>query len=225
MGKVIFFDVGGTLIRTARPVGYYYAEMASHYGVKADELVLQEGFKAAWKEMKSRDPVLGSRVQDDKAWWKSLVRKTWENQALSDTFPFDDYFEELYNWFERPEVWRIFPEVEECLIFLQNQGYRLGILSNWDLRLRKILQGLELGVYFEDMIISSEVGVEKPHALIFNIALERFKIKASQAVLIGDEPDFDQLGAVKAGWQVGLVQRPEVDLFHVLVSMGLKEGC
>jgi putative hydrolase of the HAD superfamily len=216
MDKVFFFDVGGTLIRTARPVGYYYAEMASHYGLRADAELLQEGFKKAWKELKPRDPVQGQRIQDDKGWWKSLVRLAWSQQTLPEAFPFDDYFEELYRCFERPEVWRLFPEVEQTLHRLKKRGARLGILSNWDRRLRTILRGLEISDYFEDMIISSEVGVEKPHGKIFEIAQKRFNIEASQAVLVGDDPEFDQVGALAVGWQVVLVKRPFLDLAGAL---------
>jgi putative hydrolase of the HAD superfamily len=219
MDKVIFFDVGGTLIRPARPVGCYYAEMASHYGIQADAEILQEGFKFAWKEMKPRDPVHGPRVQDDKGWWKSLVRLAWTHANLPEAFPFDDYFEELYRWFERPEVWRLFPEVEDCLRDLKTKGFRLGVLSNWDRRLRTILNGMELSDYFEEMIISSEVGVEKPHGKIFEIALERFKIGPSQAMLIGDDPDFDEAGARAAGWDYAVLRRPEFDLRDALAKM------
>jgi putative hydrolase of the HAD superfamily len=216
MDKVIFFDVGGTLIRPAQKVGFYYVQMASHYGVRAEAGLLHEGFKRAWEKMKPRDPVEGARVQDDKAWWKSLVRLAWVDVNLPDTFPFDDYFEELYQCFERPEVWRIYPEVEGCLLQLKEKGYRLGILSNWDRRLRTILSGLELSPYFEEMIISSEVGVEKPHRKIFDLALERFQIEASQALLIGDEVEFDAMGAQAVGWQYALVDRPEIDLTAAL---------
>lgn len=224
MDKVLFFDVGGTLIHPARSIGFYYAEIASHYGLKADEQQLSACFKKAWAEMKLRDPAAGSRVLDDKAWWKDLVKKTWQEMALPESFPFEDYFEELYALFARPDVWRLYPEVETCLISVQKRGYRLGILSNWDKRLRAILKGLELDQYFEHIIISSEVGVEKPHPEIFRIATEIFKISPDHAILIGDEPEFDQLGAWNAGWQVGLVRRPEVDLNDVLVSMILKEN-
>jgi len=219
MDKVVFFDVGGTLIRPAREIGCYYSEMAAHYGVQTDAALLTEGFRQAWQDMKNRDPVAGPRVLDDKGWWKSLVRLSWSRAGLPEAFPFDDYFEELYRWFERPEVWRIFPEVEECLAELRVRGYRLGILSNWDRRLRTILSGLELSGFFEDMIISSEVGVEKPHPRIFDIARQRFQIKSSEAILIGDEPAFDGAGAISAGWTHVVLKRPEIDLRDALAKV------
>ncbi|NJK90360.1 MAG: HAD-IA family hydrolase [Blastochloris sp.] len=218
MNQVIFFDVGGTLIRLAQPVGYYYAEMAWHYGLRADALILQEGFKRAWKSLEPRDPVAGNRIKDDKGWWRSLVLEAWSQHPRPEAFPFNDYFEELYGYFARPGIWKIFPEVEGCLSELRQRGYRLGVLSNWDRRLRSILSGLELMDYFEDCVISSEVGVEKPHLGIFQIAMERFKIEASQAILVGDEPRFDEEGARSAGWGIRLVDRPGRDLRDVLAD-------
>jgi putative hydrolase of the HAD superfamily len=224
MDKVLFFDVGGTLIRTAQPVGFYYAAMASHYGVKAEAEELQAGFKKAWKKNALRDPVEGARVKDDKAWWKSVVKDSWAESILPESFPFDDYFEELYAWFERPELWRVYPEVEGVLEELRSEGVRMGVLSNWDRRLRTILKGLELDFYFEAMLISSELGVEKPHRLIFDKALECFQIKAGQAVLIGDEEVYDQAGAIAAGWNYALVRRPEKDLRDALAELRQKCG-
>ena len=53
---------------------------------------------------------------------------------------------------------------------LSERGYRLALLSNWDQRLRGLLQALDLAAHFEVMIISGEVGVEKPDIEIFRIA-------------------------------------------------------
>ncbi len=214
--RVVFFDAGGTLIRTAAPVGHYYALVASHYGLHADEEALQKGFKRAWLEMKPRDPVQGARVMDDQAWWKGLVRRSWQGQGMPADFPFEDYFQEVYALFARPELWRIYPDALLALDMLHVKGLRCGVLSNWDRRLRAILEGLDLSRHFEHLVISSEVGVEKPHPLIFQRAQELFGIQASEALLLGDDDLFDGEGGRRAGWRLGLLQRPETDLMDVL---------
>lgn len=220
--KFIYFDAGGTMLRTAKPVGQIYADIAQHYGWSADGEFLQKSFLHAWRAMKPRDPVEGARVRDDKLWWKTLVKRTWSVYSqMPDYFPFDDYFEEVYQVFERPEMWRLYPEVEECLCALKNKGLALGVLSNWDRRLRGILQGLEIMDYFCEIVISSEVGVEKPHPHIFDIAQKRTGFISESVLLIGDDKLFDQQGAESVGWKVEIVNRPHQTIDTILAKLHL----
>jgi putative hydrolase of the HAD superfamily len=221
--KVVFFDAGGTLIHTAKPVGYYYALMAKHYGVDANGEALQAGFKQAWAKMKPRDPMDGARVMDDRAWWAELVKASWlaAGSPLAADFPFEPYFEEVYQLFAREEVWRIFPDAAFALEKLREKGVRCGVLSNWDRRLRLILRGLELEYFFERVIISSEIGVEKPHPGIFRHAEKTFGIQPAEALLLGDDEIFDGWGARSAGWQVELIERPDNDLTNSLVRLNI----
>ncbi|MEM9446313.1 MAG: HAD-IA family hydrolase [Verrucomicrobiota bacterium] len=217
--KFIFFDAGGTLLRTARKVGVIYAEVASHYGWQGDGEFLHRSFIHTWKQMKPRDPQEGARVMDDKGWWKEVVRRTWSvYPQMPQDFPFDDYFEEVYTLFERADLWRLFPEVEETLQRLKSKGMSCGVLSNWDRRLRAILDGLALSPYFEQIIISSEVGVEKPHPMIFQLAQKRVHFKPEEIVLIGDDEYFD--GAARnQGWHAEIVERPEKSLDLILEKL------
>lgn len=216
---MVFFDAGGTLLRTARPVGETYVRVAGHYGIEADAEEIHQGFLRAWKELKPRDPVEGARVMDDRAWWREVVRQSWAEASLPGSFPFDAYFEEVYAVFERPELWRVYPEVEGVLHTLRDRGVRCGILSNWDRRLRTVLQSLELAPFFDTMVISSEVGAEKPHPRIFRAAEAASGRDAERLVLWGDDPDMDAAGARAAGWRVDLVDRPRRDLADLLADL------
>lgn len=217
--KVVFMDAGGTLLRPARPVGEIYVEVAAHYGVRGDAARVHEGFVEAWAALKPRDPVNGARVMDDRGWWKEMVRRAWAGTPLPEAFPFEAYFEEVYAVFERPELWRVYPEVPGVLEGLRRAGLRCAVLSNWDRRLRGLLDALELGEWFEEVLISSEIGAEKPHPAIFRAAEARLGVCAEEAVLWGDEPEADGEGARGAGWGVGLVKRPGRDLADLLAEL------
>ena len=75
-------------------------------------------------------------------------------------------------------------------------SYRLALVSNHttDIQLRKV-QRLGFEGYFSAIITSEEVGVEKPHARIFERALTALRCDASEAVMVGDDPDADLRGA------------------------------
>ncbi len=219
MIRAVFFDAGGTLLRTAEPVGRTYARFASHYGWPAEEEPLDHGFRNAWKkriaEGAGADGTLGREG------WKKILKASVEAGGLPEGFPFDDYFEEVYAHFARPDAWRDFPETEGVLNRLHERGIRTGILSNWDPRLRQVLAGFSWAERLDPVLISEEVGAEKPGQEIFRKAEQAGGLTAGECALVGDDPISDQRGAEGAGWRWALVSRPEQGLGEALANLGL----
>lgn len=148
---------------------------------------MEAAFRQSWAALK-RPGLTVSRRE----WWRKLVFHVLaqENEAC---------FEELFETFARPDVWRVFPEVEETLREARARGLHVGIISNWDGRLRKLLGAMGLARYFDSMTISCEVGVEKPNAGIFLAALRAAGVTASEAILVGDGYEEDVRGAEGVG--------------------------
>ncbi|MGD1020181.1 MAG: HAD-IA family hydrolase [Verrucomicrobiia bacterium] len=193
--RAIFFDVGGTLIRPHPSVGAVYASVARRYGISRTADEMEGAFRRSWAALK-RPGLTVSR----KEWWRELVFRVLglENQAC---------FEELYEVFARPDAWRVFPEVEDTLREARARGLHVGVLSNWDERLRGLLEGLGLARHFDSLTISCEVGVEKPAAEIFLAALRAAGVSAGRAVHVGDSYEEDVRGAEAAGISAVLVDR------------------
>ena len=122
--------------------------------------------------------------------------------------------------FTRPGVWELFPEVWEVLTALRPR-YRLGIISNFDGRLRPILSHLGVLELFDPIVISSEVGADKPDAWIFQQALAQTNCTAAQSLHIGDDPQADWLGAREAGLQVFRLERPRNSLRDLAKELGV----
>ena len=219
MIRAVFFDAGGTLLRTAEPVGRTYARFAGHYGWRPSEETLEAGFRSAWKQRTTegtdQNGVLG------KNGWKKILRASAEAGGLPPGFPFEDYFEEVYAHFARPDAWRAFPETEIAVAGLKQRGIRVGILSNWDPRLRQVLAGFDWAEQLDAVLISEEVGVEKPDPGIFRKAEQTGGWAAQECALIGDDPVSDRRGAERAGWRYALVERPQRGLGEALASLGL----
>ncbi len=130
-------------------------------------------------------------------------------------FETDAYFEKLYDRFAEPGVWQMFPEIPEVLTALRARGLRLGVISNFDRRLYPVLRDLGLSSYFEKIVISSEVGADKPDPAIFRHALEALGVPADAALHVGDDPKRDG-GARAIGMQVFKVDRPRNSLKDLL---------
>ena len=60
-------------------------------------------------------------------------------------------------------------------------------MSNFDTRLRPILKELKLTDLFDSIVISAEVGVEKPNPEIFLLACEQLQVAPAEAVVLGDD--------------------------------------
>jgi putative hydrolase of the HAD superfamily len=83
---------------------------------------------------------------------------------------------------------------------LRDNGLKIGIVSNgrsvkqWE----KIIR-LGLQHFFHTVVISEEVGFEKPDTEIFKVALKKLNVKPDEALYVGDTLETDVLGANKSG--------------------------
>lgn len=188
----ITFDAGGTLIKPWPSVGRVYAQVAERHGIRGVSAAsLNRGFKKVWSQLQ--------RFDYSRASWRKVVTETFRKADA--TIPDSNCFEEIYRAFARPEAWRIFCDVLPTLEALAERGTRLGIISNWDERLRPLLRGLGLGRWFDEIIVSSEVGVAKPSARIFELAARRLKVPPDSVLHVGDSYSLDVRGARAAGFQ------------------------
>jgi putative hydrolase of the HAD superfamily len=124
-------------------------------------------------------------------------------------------FDDLYEHYAYAGAWQLFDDVRPVLEKLK-EGHTLLVLSNFDKRLRNILEGLEIAHYFDRIIVSSEVGAWKPDARMFRTALEAARTPAQDCLHVGDDPRCDEQGARAAGMKSLRVHRPEVTLHTLL---------
>lgn len=94
---------------------------------------------------------------------------------------------------------RLMPHAREALEYLKPR-YRLYILSNGfaELQSRK-MQSAGIGHYFDGVVLSDDIGVNKPHRAIFEHALSVAGVSADRALMIGDNYEVDIKGAYGAG--------------------------
>ncbi|MDE6549727.1 MAG: YjjG family noncanonical pyrimidine nucleotidase [Muribaculaceae bacterium] len=83
-----------------------------------------------------------------------------------------------------------------------SKKYLIGVLTNGftEAQYRK-LHSTGLDRYIQRMVISDEIGIQKPDARIFRYAEQETGAIAETTIMIGDNPDNDIQGALNAGWQ------------------------
>jgi HAD superfamily hydrolase (TIGR01662 family) len=95
------------------------------------------------------------------------------------------------------------PQAEETLIALKRKGLKVGIITNTttsrEKDVRKVLQQLGLESYIDFIVTSVDAGCEKPDGRIFSIALNAFGVKATEAIMVGDQVAKDIVGGNRIG--------------------------
>jgi len=208
--RAVFFDAGNTLI-------------FPRYEQLAEELT-REGRAATAEDFRAAERA-GKQALD--AWlWPQLRRG--EVPRTIDLHYWREYLGALMGRLGVPEPDRprlmlrvaeafrqitfwadVHPETPRVLESLRGRGFCLGVISNSNGAIEQQLERLGLAPYFEVIIDSHHVGVEKPHPEIFNIALARApeKIEPAQAVFVGDTNSTDMGGAMLAGFRGILMDR------------------
>lgn len=88
---------------------------------------------------------------------------------------------------------------KELLDYLHPK-YKIHILSNGFTEMQyKKMDSAGLSSYFDKVILSDVVGVNKPHPEIFQFALNRIGKEANEVIMIGDNPHADIAGAYNSG--------------------------
>ena len=101
--------------------------------------------------------------------------------------------------------WRtVRPGTTKVLRELQSR-YRLGVISNSDGTVGKLLDEVGLGQYFASVTDSHICGCEKPAPRIFQAALESLGAAAERSIYVGDLYSVDFVGARSAGMQALLM--------------------
>lgn len=199
--RAITFDVTHTLIHCPR-VPEIYAEVLVRHGIDTSAAEVGRWFPVVWREMACRTETgrdrFAAHPEGGRGWWQDFLGRL-ADYLESPVRPTRFTAAELYQAFARADAWEVYPEVRPTLARLQEQGIRLGVISNWDDRLGPLLTRLDLTRFFDAFVVSSRLGVEKPDPRIFQYALDLLETPAEQAAHVGDSLQTDVEGALAVG--------------------------
>lgn len=99
---------------------------------------------------------------------------------------------------------------KDTLAALKGRGKRLMILSNERIdTLNAQLEWTGLGGFFEKIIISRKLGIEKPDYRIFRHMVRAFDLPCERILYVGDDPERDIKPAKEMGMKAVLIEQPK----------------
>ena len=101
----------------------------------------------------------------------------------------DHHAESLYQRVIDPDSWTPYPDAAGVLRRLKGLGIRTAVVSNIPFDFRPAFTAADAAA--DEYVLSFEVGVVKPNPEIFEIALSRLGVHASEAVMVGDSEEAD----------------------------------
>ena len=108
---------------------------------------------------------------------------------------------------ERRISFNPYPESEGVIEELKRMGLPLYAVSNWDVALEGVIEGLGWSRYFSGIVASAKVGSEKPAEGIFEEALRVAGASPDRVVHVGNDPVSDVRGASSCGIDAVLIDR------------------
>ncbi|WP_120460956.1 HAD family hydrolase [Paenibacillus aceti] len=220
MIRYLWFDLGYTLVATNREE--VYQKTLERFAVtKTIDEITMAYHQADKLFMREYPGVLGKDSRTFLPWYVGTL-----NYFLGLSLPIEDLIRihlELAK--EQPIQWRAFEFTKPTLHCLKEAGYQLGLISNWDQSAREVLSRNQLEELFDEIIISSEVGVEKPDPAIFELALARVQVTAEQSLYVGDNYYDDVRGCQQVGIHCLLINPynnqgiEELDYTHIIPSI------
>jgi putative hydrolase of the HAD superfamily len=192
--KYIWFDLGYTLLRLKRGENFQNILADLGFNITVDQI--EKAFHLTDKLFMRQYPGVLGKSRD--FYMPMYLGNMIHTLGLrTDICPlFEAWKKKLENPFK---VWIPFDHVKDELTRLSVEGYRLGVISNWDKTAVPLLDMHKLTPLFENIIISSKVGFEKPGVEIFNIALDQASVSVEDCIYVGDNYYDDGIGSRKAG--------------------------
>ncbi len=204
--KAVIFDVSDTLVEYRPNFAKIYGDRIRSLGIEVTDDIAKEINKAVYwaigeQTLKENDGAPSATPEE------SCMIK---NQAALSCVNFPGEMKAIYLQLmsRMPKIRQEMHVISGVFETLENlkKKYHLAIVSNHHVWLEDRLRELQLYEYFESVVISEAVGIEKPDVRIMEIALKELDLSPECCLYVGDHP-LDVLCSKKSGmdcaWIIG----------------------
>ncbi len=219
--RAISFDAGETLVRPYPTFARAFARLCRRGGLRLtpeqtrgiDEVTSQRML-----DYQRRGIVFSATSESSREFWIDLYRDFLVSLGV-DGAALDRLPVELYEGFTRAESYRLFADARPALRAARRRGLRVGVVSNWEAWLPRLLADLKIDHLLDFVVVSGVCGYEKPDPRIYYHALEAAGVGPDEMLHVGDSLHADVRGARAVGITPVLVDRhgrhPDADCFRV----------
>jgi putative hydrolase of the HAD superfamily len=189
--RAVLFDAGETIVYPHPSFPELLATILARRGHHVDPAAIREQVHVVadiFTKAAEEGELWSTSPERSRAFWDRVYRRLLGQLDI----PFDDLMAgAIYGTFTDLGNYRLFDDVVPTLDRLRRDGLRLGVVSNFEEWLERLLESLGVTPYFEVRVISGVEGVEKPDPKIFRLALERMEVEPEAAAYVGDSVHFD----------------------------------
>jgi len=191
--KAVLFDLWGTLAFSHRKKEMvHYIKRISGYKIG----VLGGKFSRNWEKTIHTKP-FPSREAELNSIFKGLKFRPAKAQFEKALFLYKKAREEI----------ELFPESRRVLLELKKRGFALCLISNTSSSNSLAQEKLGISGFFDQTVLSFEIGAIKPGRKIFSAALHELGLKPKDCIMVGDKPRTDIKGAINSGITPILIDR------------------
>lgn len=206
MFKALLLDLDDTLIKSSR-VYDRALEFAAYYLAEKNNLNLKEFFPIVKRKdtlIRKNFPTVHTRHSRILV-YRHALDEVGAKYSLSDLPMAEDIYWEFFD-----ENVGVYEGVFEALKQIREEGVKIGIVSDGDLRgrIRKI-EAVGLLPYIDQVFASEETIFEKPFAAIFTLALSKLHVQNSETLMVGNNYKNDIQGAQLVGIRGAIFDPPE----------------
>ena len=206
--RAVSLDFYNTLVRFEPRREQIQTSVCAEFGITVDANAILRAYPAADQFLSEENgalPLSRRTAEQTRELWGRYEMLLLAGAGVTvDLDTASRIFDRVY---EARQGFAVFPDVVPALAALQERGFAIGVVTNFEGGLAETLLDLGIARYLSFAVTSEEVGVAKPNAPIFEEALVRAGVSADQAVHVGDQPYSDVQGALGAGVMPILIDR------------------
>ena len=211
----VFFDFGGTLARPEPPGEVLFCEACQLLGFQVVPCDLLRVIAEVDTKIDYPLPITRRQEADFFAYGNMMALQELGFKAtLSHGWFIHHYIRDRLHYSK-------FHDTDTVLSHLKGAGFKLGMISNAVPSHRDRISSLGLERYFDTIVLSGEVGYEKPDPEIFKIALRNLHVKPEESIHVGDSYHADVEGAHRIGITPVLLDR--ADRYHDVDCITVKD--
>lgn len=193
--KAVLFDAGNTVMLVN------YAVVAEALGSEGFDVEEDQVREAEYRARVRLDPILARRNSTEAPEiFRTYIRFVCESLGVEWGEAVERAFRRITEYNREHNLWnRLNPQARGVLERLRRRNLAVGMISNSDGSIERMITERGLASYFRFVLDSHVVGVEKPDPRIFQMALELAGVEPAEAVYVGDLYSIDVVGSRAAG--------------------------